>query len=74
MDFETVLHTSLSRDDLYTWQARILELRGPRNVVRVDTWEMPDHPSPDGGTFTLYACTMVLALIRPQTWEGRLHL
>lgn len=66
MNFETRLHTSLNRDDLFAWQAAVLESQGTRAVVRVDTWTVRGHPAPDGTTFTLYACTIVLATIRPQ--------
>lgn len=58
IEIETLLYTSLLRDDLFAWQARAYEAHADRKCVRVDTWEIQNHPTPDGSTFTLYACTV----------------
>lgn len=55
---KVLLHTSLRRQDLFTWLEHIGAAHGGRTLV--DTWEIPDHPDGHGGVFTLYACTVVL--------------
>lgn len=57
-DVEVLLHTSLVRDELFTWMDEVGKERG-YSALRVDTWTIADHPAPDGSTFTLYACTLV---------------
>ena len=56
---KVMLYTSLNRDDLFTWlEAQDYSTGKYKNYV--DTWEIPDHPDGNGGTFTLYAVTLVL--------------
>lgn len=55
----TLLYTSIDRDDLFAWQHSIFESGNFIHCLRVDTWQIQDHPTPSGETFTLYACTMV---------------
>lgn len=71
MEIETLFYTSLVRDDLFDWQKRAFAANAGKQVARVDTWEIYQHPTPNGETFTLYACTIVL--IDVQTEEGEMH-
>ncbi len=56
---ETLLYTHVVRDELFKWQDKVMRERG--QPLRVDTWQFEEHPTPDGATFTLYACTLVYA-------------
>lgn len=71
IEIETLLYTSLVRDDLFTWQERAFEAHVGKKCLRVDTWELQNHPTPDGSTFTLYACTMVFEHVSKVTGEAR---
>lgn len=56
---KVLMHTSLNRADLFTWQEEVFaEYRSAGALV--DTWQLDDHPDGQGGTFTLYACTIVI--------------
>lgn len=70
MEIETLFCTSLVRDDLFAWQKRVAVAHPDKQCARVDTWEIHQHPTPAGKTFTLYACTIVL--IKVQCEEGEM--
>lgn len=55
-----LLYTALNRAALFTWQQKVMDDNPGLITWLVDTWEIPDHPTPGGETFTLYACTIVL--------------
>lgn len=71
IEIETLLFTSLVRDDLFAWQERAAAAHAGKKCVRVDTWEIQNHPTPNGNTFTLYACTMVYEHVSKITGEAR---
>lgn len=71
MDIETLFYTSLKRDDLFDWQRRVAAAHPDKHAARIDTWEIYEHPTPHGATFTLYACTIVLIDVHCE--EGEMH-
>lgn len=70
MEFDTLLYTSTERADLFEWQERVFEAHFGKQCVRVDAWEIQQHPCP-GGTFTLYACTIVLVTVMKEEGDAR---
>lgn len=70
IEVETYLYTDIERAKLFEWQVRLFAAHPGKKCLRVDTWELQNHPSP-GGPFTLYACTIVLAEIDQGVGEMR---
>jgi hypothetical protein len=57
---EVWMETGLDRTETLDRMARRVEaciVSG--SILSYDTWEITDHPAPDGSTFTLYAVSVV---------------
>lgn len=68
MEIDTLLFTSDDRAELFLWQERAMAAHPGKRVARVDTWTIEQHPCP-GGTFTLYAMTLVLVKVERTNGE-----
>lgn len=53
-----ILETGLERDQVLL--RADLQVKDWSKVQHYDTWTITNHPTPDGQTFTLYACSIVL--------------